>query len=164
MGGYLGGGSGSNIDISTLLPKEFVTSKKSSISLEEVIKTPLIGIYFSAHWCGPCKLFTPKLIDFYNEINSKEKQIEIIFNSADEDQKHFEEYFGTMPWIATPFDSEKREQIEESCGVSGIPALRIFDNKGHLLDQNGRETVEGQGLAAITTWKMNIPKEEGGNQ
>ena len=26
----------------------------------------LIGFYFSAHWCPPCRLFTPVLAEFYN--------------------------------------------------------------------------------------------------
>ena len=26
-----------------------------------------VGIYFSAHWCPPCRSFTPKLIESYND-------------------------------------------------------------------------------------------------
>lgn len=25
----------------------------------------IIGFYFSAHWCPPCRLFTPALAEFY---------------------------------------------------------------------------------------------------
>ena len=89
----------------------------------------------------------------------KKKQIEIIFNSADQDLKSFKEYFGTMPWIATPFDSPAKSQIDDACGINSIPQLIIFDNKGHVIDDNGRRTVESQGIEAINTWKNNIPKE-----
>ena len=26
--------------------------------------------YFSAHWCPPCRGFTPQLVKFYNIVNS----------------------------------------------------------------------------------------------
>ena len=29
----------------------------------------VIGLYFSAHWCPPCKGYTPKLVDLYKELN-----------------------------------------------------------------------------------------------
>ena len=55
--------------------------KKLSPQLEELFQGPLldsdgkevdktvlagktIGVYFSAHWCPPCRGFTPKLVDF----------------------------------------------------------------------------------------------------
>ena len=89
----------------------------------------------------------------------KKKQIEIIFNSADQDLKSFKEYFGTMPLIATPFDSPAKSQIDDACRINSILQLIIFDNKGHVIDNNGRRTIESQGIEAINTWKNNIPKE-----
>jgi nucleoredoxin len=44
-------------------------------------------------WCPPCKAFTPLLIDFYNEINMDEKQLEIIFVSHDKKEDEFKGYF-----------------------------------------------------------------------
>ena len=155
MGSYLGFG-GSVQDVTPYLPDEFV-SKNGNIKKEDVLKNEIIGVYFSAHWCGPCRAFTPKLVEFYNEANKEKKQIEIIFNSADQDQDGFDEYFGTMPWIATPFDSEAKNKIDEACGINSIPQFIVFDNKGHVLDTNGRSAVSNQGLAALNTWRNNIP-------
>ena len=107
------GNTSTNFDIKKILPKfpkEFQTSS-SKISKEEVFKTEIICLYFSAHWCGPCRKFTPALSDFYKEINSESKQIEVIFCSSDQDQNQFKEYFGTMPWIAIPFDDDAREVL-----------------------------------------------------
>ena len=70
--------------------------------------------------------------------------------------KSFNDYFSTMPWIATPFDSESKNQIDEACGINSIPQLIIFDNKRHILDDN---IVESQGVEAINTWKNSIPKD-----
>ena len=59
--------------------------------------------YFSAHWCPPCKGFTPKLALFYDSVNSTEKQLEIVYVSADRSPEQFNEYFDEMPWIAVPY-------------------------------------------------------------
>ncbi len=160
MGSYLFGSSDIK-DVTPFLPEEFESSN-GKVKKEDVLKNEIIGVYFSAHWCGPCRGFTPKLAQFYKNVNSEKKQIEIIFNSLDSDLKTFNEYFGTMPWIATPYESEAKGEIEQACGINSIPQLIIFDNKGHVLDDNGRRTVESQGVEAINTWKNsinNLPKE-----
>ena len=151
-------GSNEIKDVTPFLPPEFESSN-GKVTKEDLLKNEIIGVYFSAHWCGPCRAFTPRLAQFYKNVNSEQKQIEIIFNSCDHDMKSFNEYFSTMPWIATPFDSDSKSQIDEACGINSIPQLIIFDNKGHILDDNGRRTVDSQGVEAINTWKNNIPKE-----
>ena len=157
MGSYLFG-SQEIKDITPFLPEEFESSK-GNIPKEELLKNEIIAVYFSAHWCGPCRGFTPKLAKFYNEVNSEKKQVEIIFDSLDSDLKSFKEYFSSMPWIATPYESDEREKIQEACGINSIPQLIVFDNKGNVLDDSGRSTVESQGVEAINTWRNKIPKE-----
>ena len=154
MGSYLFG-SAEIKDVTPFLPEEF-ESNNGKVTKEEVLKNEIIGVYFSAHWCGPCRAFTPRLTQFYKNANSEKKQLEIIFNSSDQDLEGFKEYFGTMPWNATPFESNEKSQIDEACGINSIPQLIIFDNKGHVLDDNGRRTVESQGAEAINTWKNKL--------
>ena len=156
MGSYLWGSSEIK-DITPLLPEEFESSK-GKVKKEELLSNELIGVYFSAHWCGPCRAFTPRLSQFYKNVNKDKKQIEIIFNSADQDLKGFNEYFSTMPWIATPFDSDAKNQIDEACGINSIPQLIIFDNKGNTIDDSARGTVESQGDNAIKIWKDKLAK------
>ena len=161
-------GSSQTYDIKKILPKfpsEFQTSS-SKISKEEVFSTEIICLYFSAHWCGPCRKFTPNLSEFYKEINSEKKQIEIIFCSSDQDQNQFDEYFKTMPWIAIPFENEAKDEIAEELGVSSIPTLIVFDKDGNVLDNDGRTTVMKMGLSAIKTWKekMNEIKNNENNE
>merc|ERR1711924_115969 len=61
-----------------------------------------IALYFSGHWCPPCKGFTPKLAEWY-ESNLKAKGLEVVFVSSDRDESSFKEYFGEMPWLALPY-------------------------------------------------------------
>ena len=156
MDSYLWGNSEIK-DITPYLPDEFESSN-GKIKKADLLSNELIGVYFSAHWCGPCRAFTPRLAQFYKNVNKDKKQVEIIFNSADQDLKSFNDYFSTMPWTATPFESEAKGQIDEACGINSIPQLIIFDNKGHIIDDNARRTVEMQGDNAINTWKEKLLK------
>ena len=108
-------GSSQTYDIKKILPKfpsEFQTSS-SKISKDEVFSSSeIICLYFSAHWCGPCRKFTPSLSEFYKEINSETKQIEIIFCSSDQDQNQFNEY--GLAGSAERFD-------ERAQGIGVIP-------------------------------------------
>jgi len=73
-------------------------------------KDRVIGIYFSADWCPPCKGFTPKLIDLYNKVKSCPNGVkfEVVFVSWDKDESAFTEYFNTMPWLALPYGIERK--------------------------------------------------------
>lgn len=70
-----------------------------------------ILLYFSAHWCPPCRAFTPKLKEAYETIKAKNGPLEVIFMSSDQDQASFDEYFATMPWLALPFGDERKTSL-----------------------------------------------------
>ena len=89
--------------------------KDGETTFADVIKSaPLVGIYFSAHWCPPCRQFTPQLISFYNNVNKTQKEIEIVFVSSDQEEGEFKGYFAEMPWTAVPYDFEGREDLSEN--------------------------------------------------
>ena len=113
----------------------------------------LIGLYFSAHWCGPCRNFTPKLCQFYEDVAAG-GELEIVFGSSDRDAAAFQEYFAEMPWKALPFGDARVEQLKKKYGVSGIPWLVILDAEGNLV-HNEADTAVGRKAAAdcIAAWK-----------
>jgi nucleoredoxin len=99
-----------------------------------------IGIYFSAHWCPPCRGFTPKLAEFYE--NGLKDKMEIFFVSSDKDQKAFDEYFAEMPWQALPFERRKEKSIlSDMFGVSGIPSFIVLNNDGTVVTTDGQSKV-----------------------
>ena len=123
------------------LPEE-LDGKKDKVKLSDVKESPLIGVYFSAHWCPPCRRFTPVLSSFYNAANKNTKNIEIIFVSFDRNEEGFKEYYDSMPWLSFPFNSDQKMQFAKDFEIFGIPALLVFDKDGKLIDNDGRTTVE----------------------
>ena len=62
-----------------LLGKSLYRWDKTGKGVEEVSVSQLmngkkvVGLYFSASWCGPCRQFTPKLAQYYEKMNKKTK-------------------------------------------------------------------------------------------
>jgi nucleoredoxin len=92
-------------------------------------------LYFSAHWCGPCRKFTPGLINLYKEIAAKHPEFELIFVSCDRSPFGMETYMRetNMPWPAIDFQKlREKEGIQKYAG-KGIPDLVLVDNSGTVL-------------------------------
>mmetsp|Transcript_10158 Transcript_10158/g.9849 ORF Transcript_10158/g.9849 Transcript_10158/m.9849 type:complete len:151 (+) Transcript_10158:81-533(+) len=103
-----------------------------------------VGIYFSAHWCPPCRAFTPALSEIYTQMKQDDENcLEIVFASSDSDQDSFDTYYGDMPWVAIPFNkSSIKEELGTKCEVRGIPTLIIMSvADGSIVDADGRSTV-----------------------
>uniref|UniRef100_A0A0D9VV44 protein-disulfide reductase n=1 Tax=Leersia perrieri TaxID=77586 RepID=A0A0D9VV44_9ORYZ len=127
------------------------------------IEAGTIAIYFSASWCPPCRQFTPKLIEAYNELVSQGKSFEVVFVSSDKDIESFNAYFAKMPWLAVPFlDSERIANLKKRFKVRGIPHLVILNAKSvEVYTEDGTELVSEYGTAAFpfTPEKINELKE-----
>ena len=128
---------------------ETVQGKNGMVGVDELLKDKkAIGLYFSAHWCPPCRGFTPVLIEFYNNMKGNNQSLEIIFVSSDRDQSSFDGYYSDMPWHAVSFENrDAKNVISEKYGVRGIPTFIILDSAGQIKDANGRATVQAAGGA-----------------
>ncbi|CAE7412908.1 NXN [Symbiodinium sp. KB8] len=101
-----------------------------------------VGLYFSAHWCPPCRGFTPKLAEAY-KAHLKDKGLEIVFVSSDKSEEEFNSYFGEMPWLALPFSERtKKNDLSKKFKVSGIPTFVIINaENGSVITADGRSAV-----------------------
>lgn len=107
-----------------------------------------ILLYFSAHWCRPCRAFLPKLTDTYNVIKQKHKEFEVIFISSDRDQASFEEFFSGMPWLALPFGDERKSFLNRRFKIEGIPALVAINESGRTVSTEARKLIKEHGADA----------------
>ncbi|CAF2639155.1 unnamed protein product [Rotaria sp. Silwood2] len=112
---------------------------------DEKYKGKTIGLYFSAHWCPPCRNFTPLLTEFYKS-HAEEKNFEIIFISSDNDEKSFDEYYKDMPWLSLDFkEREKAEELNEKFNITGIPKLILLDgDSGDIVSTDARNQIQSK--------------------
>ncbi|KAE8722640.1 putative nucleoredoxin 1 [Hibiscus syriacus] len=109
------------------------------------LKGKKLGLYFSASWCGPCRRFTPVLIQVYYELSQK-GDFEVVFVSANKNEESFNSYFSKMPWTEVPFsDLETHKHLDESFKVTGIPHLVLLDENGKVLTDEGVEIIRKYG-------------------
>jgi nucleoredoxin len=130
---------------------EVFQGKDGIVDASALYNARIVGVYFSAHWCPPCRNFTPKLAEFYNAVNEKEKQFEVVFVSSDKDEKSFEDYFKEMPWIALPFGDPIVAEIKKKYEVTGIPKLVLLRPDGTFIDVDSRKDVL-LGEQSFATW------------
>ena len=126
----------------------------SSHSADSVLAgKSIVMIYFSAHWCPPCKAFTPKLKQFYDQV--KGEGVEIIFVSSDESHNAMLSYMKEShgDWFAVEHESDLDKKLSEEFDVSGIPYLVVLKADGTVITTEGRSAVMKQGAAAVKDWK-----------
>jgi len=117
-------------------------NKDGLVQTSAAVQGKVVGLYFSAHWCPPCKGFTPKLAEIYRGYLAKGKNFEVVFVSSDRDENSFTEYFRDMPWLALPYsDRDRKATLSSKFKVRGIPTLVILDEDGSLITKNGRNSV-----------------------
>jgi nucleoredoxin len=103
---------------------------------DEVLeKKKLIALYFSAHWCAPCRKFTPELVDYYNRVATQHPEFEIVFVSFDKSQFAMETYMreANMPWPAIDFPKLGGKEAIRKYAGKGIPCLVLVDATGKVI-------------------------------
>jgi len=103
-------------------------------------------LYFSAHWCPPCRGFTPKFAEWYKKNYSKkrdgDKKFDVVFMSSDRNEDAFKDYFKDMPWKALDFaNRDLKGKFSDACGVQGIPTVAVIDKNYKIITTNGRSGV-----------------------
>ncbi|MDQ3197571.1 MAG: hypothetical protein M3Q46_00015 [Verrucomicrobiota bacterium] len=94
-----------------------------------------VALYFSAHWCAPCRKFTTQLVDYYNRVAATHPEFEIIFVSSDRSRFGWETYIREtkMPWLAVDYDQISNLRGVKDLGGASIPSLLVLDRESHVV-------------------------------
>lgn len=132
-----------------------VEGKNGDVSVASLSDNDVVGIYFSAHWCPPCRGFTPVLSDFYKKLRAAGRKFEVVFVSSDRDQESCKEYYDSMPWLLLPYpDRARKDALASKYGIRGIPTLVFVDPKdGSTITGEGRNIVTVDSEGEEFPWK-----------
>ncbi|MCX6936484.1 MAG: thioredoxin-like domain-containing protein [Verrucomicrobia bacterium] len=106
------------------------------ISAAQIGSVRYLAVYYSAHWCPPCRGFTPRLVAAYQEIKARHPEFELIFVSSDQNASAMQGYMSEykMAWPAVRFDQRNSATILRRPGhESGIPNLVFMRADGKEL-------------------------------
>ncbi|HEX4667853.1 MAG TPA: thioredoxin-like domain-containing protein, partial [Chthoniobacterales bacterium] len=94
----------------------------------ELEKKKYVALYYSAHWCGPCRKFTPQLVEYYNRVAAAHPEFEVIFVSSDRSHFGWETYIREMkmPWLAIDYDQLGEMTGIRKLGGGSIPSLLVL--------------------------------------
>jgi len=124
--------------LADLFKGDLVSWKNGSLARfddEALGKKKLIALYFSAHWCAPCRKFTPQLVEFYNRVTQQHPEFEIVFVSCDRSPFGMETYMRDtqMPWPAIDFGKLPGKEALKKYGGEEIPCLVVLDASGKVI-------------------------------
>lgn len=137
--------------------QNLVTLKGTTITSHysrTIQKADYIAVYYSAGWCGPCKLFTPELVKFYKNARRKGyDNFEIVFVSNDKSESSMKDYLARsrMPWPSLDFDKRDRSNLNRYRGF-GIPCLVLLNRDGKVImrsDGGGKNRSPVQVMNAL---------------
>jgi nucleoredoxin len=114
----------------------------SRVDGAELETKKLVALYYSAHWCGPCRKFTPQLVEYYNRVREAHPELELIFVSADRSRFGWETYIREtkMPWLAIDYDQLAEMPEVKKLGGDSIPSLLVLNSEGGVV----ANTYEGE--------------------
>lgn len=142
---------GPRVDLKPVLAEGLIDAKGQSVSAD-AYQGKLIGLYFSAHWCPPCKVFTPKLVALRD---AHADRFEVLFVSADNGAEEMAGYMqeAHMKWPAVKFDAPARMKIAADLGIESIPTLIVLKPDGQIITREGYDELDRQGADALAAWQ-----------
>ncbi len=130
-------------------------NKFEEVLHEDVYKTKIIALLFTATWCSPCTIFEKELLEIYNEANIGEKVFEIIHISFDKTEESFKKSMN-KPWLYLPYNDAKKAELIERFEITSIPMFLVLNSNGAVLTDTGRKEISEEGIKVIDKWLKNV--------
>lgn len=132
-----------HLDLINAIGPVVQTADQQKVDSRKLANSRYMLVYFSAHWCGPCRAFTPRLVDYVNARRGG-NNFNVVFVSSDRSEADMFNYMTEMkmPWATVPFAQIGPSGLKAKYGGRGIPNLVLIDGKGAVI--SGSYNAEGQ--------------------
>ncbi len=143
-------GKSYNADIVKQLKGGLQNAKGEKVSADVVGAKKYTLVYYSAHWCPPCRKFTPELVKWYN---ADHKDYEVVFVSSDKNNEKMLKYMSEtkMPWVGTVKGSDAEKALQKFQNGRGIPCLILLDENGKRISSSYND--QGKYTGPATAYK-----------
>eukprot|EP01063_Lacrimia_lanifica_P040025 TRINITY_DN8950_c0_g1_i2.p1 TRINITY_DN8950_c0_g1~~TRINITY_DN8950_c0_g1_i2.p1 ORF type:complete len:213 (+),score=78.14 TRINITY_DN8950_c0_g1_i2:80-640(+) len=110
----------------------------------------VIGLYFSASWCPPCRTFSPVLDSM------KEDSFKVVMITADRQERDFLDYIRPYSsFCAIPYGTGALSAIQRAMGVSMLPTLVVINAEtGAVITSMGRMAVSTNRAKCVKDWEQ----------
>ena len=95
------------------------------------LKSDYTVVVFGASWCPKCTEELPKIASLYPKW--KDKGVQVVFVSLDEDQRAYRDFVKTFPFISTCDYNKWDSKIVKDYYVFGTPTMYLLDKKREIL-------------------------------
>jgi len=122
------------VPLEKTLAGALIDANGNRIATGDLLDTDYLLLYFSAHWCPPCQVFTPKLVEFYRSHGGGQLFHTLLVSSDHSETAMFDYMREThMPWPAIQYSSPAINALNRTYSGDGIPRLVLINNKGDVL-------------------------------
>ncbi|KAJ8963356.1 hypothetical protein NQ318_018828 [Aromia moschata] len=133
--------------------KKVVTANCQSFHVNRVLKTAkIIAYYFTASWVNHPDLLE-KLKAVYEEGKRRHSGMEVIYVSADTEEKLFTKHFKEHgPWYSIPFGNTLAEVLRWRYNITCMPQIVVVRKDGLIVTRRGTRELEELDIDVLVTW------------
>lgn len=130
--------AGTKEDWDMFFKNGLVSAGGKSVPVSALKKKKFVGIYCADERAPQCEKFTKELAAFYKKNRDK---IEIVFFTYGKKREDMIAYAKKtkMPWLVMEPESNEAQRFLLKYGVKKLPDLRIFDEKGTQILEDGSD-------------------------
>lgn len=134
-----------------LLGNEFYKNDEQLVDFETITQAKdFIAIYFGGFYNPGSVKFTEYLQQFYYEVNSCEKLVEIIYVSFDRNYIEYRKHMDMMPWVSFPYHDYRTQKLKFVFNATEIPKLVFLRVKdGTIASDDGKDLILRLGKQAV---------------
>ena len=116
----------------------------------EGLRGKVVGLYFTASWCGPCHRFSPLLVRLYEQLKGGGAGgFEVVLVGWDDVEAERKTYArnAQMPWLSLPHEPRRLpDELTLRYGIEHIPSLVILEisadgKSAKVLSRDARDEV-----------------------